>query len=142
MIGEDDRVRGGQWGKGRFYRPRTLLRLTHRRLAAVALLLGVAWLGGNFFFSEYGLRNLLRERRAERRLEGEIARLTARREQLVLARDALQRDPAAIERVAREKYLLGREGEMTYVFVPVDSTGAPLRAAASGPPAVAGAGPK
>ena len=109
-----------------FFRPTTRRHLTRRRFAQVSLVLLALGLVGAFVFSEYGLRNLLILRETEGALEDEIAALEGRHAALVEERVAIANDPAAIERVAREKYLLAKPGEVTYVFVPVDSTGVPL----------------
>ncbi len=119
-----DRVR-------RFYRPARLPRISRRRFAAIGVIAVFALLVGNYLFSDFGLRNLLIQKRTEDRLEGELAALKSRKSALIQYRGALEKDPVAIEKLAREKYLLAREGEMTYVFVPVDSSGAPLPPAAS-----------
>jgi len=109
-----------------FFRPSTRRHLTRRRFAQVSLVLLALGLVGAFVFSEYGLRNLLILEETETALEDEIAALEGRHAALVEERLAIDKDPAAIERVAREKYLLAKPGEVTYVFVPVDSMGAPL----------------
>jgi cell division protein FtsB len=122
----------------RFYRPARLPRISRRRFAAASVAVACCLVAGSLLFSEYGLRNLLDLRRTESALEREVADLKARRAALAQEKEALASDPVALEKIAREKYLLARDDEMTYVFVPVDSTGAPLPPAASG---FAGAGP-
>jgi len=117
----------------KFYRPTRLPQISRRRFAAGAVVVGFVLLAGNFLFSDFGLRNLLIQMRTEKRLASELAALKSEKSALVRQREALERDPAAIEKIAREEYLLAREGEMTYVFVPVDSSGAPLPPAATLP---------
>ncbi len=109
-----------------FFRPSTRRHLTRRRFAQVSLALLALGLVGAFIFSEYGLRNFLILRKTEAALEDEIAALEGRHAALVEERLAIDKDPSTLERVAREKYLLAKPGEVTYVFVPVDSMGAPL----------------
>jgi cell division protein FtsB len=93
------------------------------RLAVGAFLVGCAGYF-TFFGGDYGLFELRRVRR-ERALEeqraeqvrADVARLRARR-------DSLLSDSATIERVARERYGLIRDGERLYRFAasPQDST--------------------
>lgn len=129
---------GARRRRSRFYRPPRLPQVSRRRFVAAGVVFGGAWLAGSFLFSEYGLRNLLVQKRIERGLLGRIDTLEARLGALGREREALRDDPAAIERVAREEYLFGKEGEVTYVFVPVDSTGRPLPP--GGRPPTGGAG--
>jgi cell division protein FtsB len=80
--------------------------------------------GGAIYFALFGgdyslfeVRRLEKERAAEyarlRELQAEMVKLQARA-------DSLEKDSATLERVAREKYGLIREGERLYRFV--DST--------------------
>ncbi len=74
-----------------------------------------ALLGG-----EYGLFEL---RRLERQQEVEAVRLEQLRaevERLHLRADSLADDPAALERIARERYGMIRSGERLYRFVEED----------------------
>jgi cell division protein FtsB len=123
-----------------FFRPATRRHLTPRRFAQASLVLLALGLVGAFVFSEYGLRNLLSLQKKETALEGQITALESRHAALVEERAALTKDAAAIERVAREKYLLAKPGEVTYVFVPVDSAGAPLPPARRTPADASGPG--
>ena len=81
---------------------------------------------------EYSVFDLLRLRRDRREAEETLAR--TRREIDSLQSDTLKlsRDPATIERVARERFGMIRDGETLYRFVPVDSA-AKGAAAGSGP---------
>lgn len=125
-MGDGEQIRPREARRARFYRPAKLPRVSRRGFVAAGVALGAVWIAGNFVFSEYGLRNLLIQERIERRLTGEIAALESRHAGLTIERQALERDSKAIERIAREKYLLGKSDEVTYVFVPVDSAGIPL----------------
>ena len=109
--------------------------LAARRLLKAGVLAVAAYYalwGGEY--SAFDLRRLDRERGqadarlAERRAEVDSLRAVAK---------ALEDDPAAIEKVARERFGMIRRGELLYRFVPVDSV-AP--AALPGAPA-ASAGP-
>lgn len=111
---------------GSFYRPPHRRHLIRRRfIEAVAAIITI-WVFYVFVFSDYGLRNLLVLKNTEAELEGRIARLQEQRSALTEQSNALKDDPKAIEKVAREKYFLGLEGERTYIFVPVDSAGSPI----------------
>jgi cell division protein FtsB len=109
-----------------FLRPSSRRHLNPRRFVQVSLLLLALGLVGAFVFSEYGLRNLLILERTEGDLARKIKLLEARQADLHREKEALVKDPATIERVARERYLLSKPGEITYVFVPVDSAGLAL----------------
>ena len=94
------------------------------RWLMVPLVAGAAYYA--LFGGEYSLfeaRNLERERAREHQ------RLTETRRDVVTLRaraDSLQHDSATLERIAREKYGLIKEGERLYRFV--DSAGAnPVR---------------
>ena len=94
--------------------------MTRPRLAAIAgavVLAGLAFQAG-----EYGTvdwlklrRQLIQERRAVRDLEVELDSLAR------LAR-ALETDPAAQERAAREQFGMIRRGEILYRLVPQTDT--------------------
>ena len=94
--------------------------MTRPRLAAIA---GVVVLAGLAFQAgEYGTvdwlklrRQLIQERRAVRDLEVELDSLAR------LAR-ALETDPAAQERAAREQFGMIRRGEILYRLVPQTDT--------------------
>ena len=85
----------------------------------VAVALYYAALGG-----EYSALDLLRLKRDRRGAEEELARTRRQVDSLKARADRLERDPATIERVARERFGMIREGETLYRFVPVDSAAA------------------
>ena len=91
-----------------------------RKALAGAIVLGTAYflvLGGDYTFLD--LWRLEKEQtRAVAELQAvreEVARLEAKA-------DSLATDPAALERLARERYGLIREGERLYRFAEPDST--------------------
>ena len=88
-------------------------------LAGAVLALDYAALGG-----EYSALDLLRLKRDRRATEAELARTRREADSLRAQAGKLERDPATIERVARERFGMIREGETLYRFVPVDSAGA------------------
>lgn len=79
-----------------------------------------------FFGGEYGL---MEARKVERERAREAQRLEATRREVATLRaraDSLEQDSGTLERIAREKYGLIKEGERLYRFV--DSAGAnPVR---------------
>jgi cell division protein FtsB len=109
-----------------YYRPRNRRHLIRRRLLELAAGAAALWIVYAFVFSDYGLQNMLVLKKREAALENEIAAMQARYEALKTEKVALSKDPATLERVAREDFKMGRPGERTYIFVPVDSLGAPL----------------
>ncbi len=85
------------------------------RWLMVPLVAGAAYYA--FFGGEY---SLFEARKLEREREREQARLTQTRAEVRALRarsDSLQHDSATLERIAREKYGLIKEGERLYRFV-------------------------
>ncbi len=90
------------------------------RWLMVPLVAGAAYYA--FFGGEY---SLMEARKLERESVREQQRLTETRREVAALRartDSLQNDSATLERIAREKYGLIKEGERLYRFV--DSAGA------------------
>src|SRR5688500_18573741 len=86
----------------------------------VPLIVGAVYYA--FFGGEYSLMEM---RRLERERLAEADKLTDTRNQvnsLRLRADSLEKDSATLERIARERYGMIREGERLYRFV--DSAGA------------------
>ena len=84
-------------------------------LLAVIMLAGAAYyalLGGDYGYFE--VQNLEKERSTE---EARVKALNVQVEQLKSRADSLEHDPATLERVAREKYGLIKNGEKLYRFV-------------------------
>jgi cell division protein FtsB len=84
--------------------------------AALAVALYYAVWGG-----EYSAFDLLRLRRDRREAEARLARDRREVDSLKAEAGRLESDPATIERVARERFGMIRDGETLYRFVPVDS---------------------
>jgi cell division protein FtsB len=87
--------------------------------AVLAVALYYAAFGG-----EYSAVDLLRLKRDRRGAEQDLARTRREVDSLKVRARMLERDPATIERVARERFGMIREGETLYRFVPVDSASA------------------
>jgi cell division protein FtsB len=81
-------------------------------LAAVALIAGYF----AFFGGEYGVIDSLRLQRERAREAERLAALKAQVDSLRARADSLQHDPEALERLARERYGLIKEGERLYRF--------------------------
>jgi cell division protein FtsB len=86
-------------------------------VAALAALLYYALQGG-----EYGTTDLLALRRAEGRERALVAELRGAVDSLGRVAVALERDPRAQERVARESFGMIRRGEFLYKLVPAADT--------------------
>ncbi|HET7232889.1 MAG TPA: septum formation initiator family protein [Longimicrobium sp.] len=87
--------------------------------AALALALYYAVWGG-----EYSVFTLLRLKNERQAARGDLARLHHEVDSLRAEARKLDGDPATIERVARERFGMIREGETLYRFVPIDSAAA------------------
>lgn len=73
------------------------------------------------FGGQYSLLDLHRIEQERADAAGRLVRARADVARLKARADSLEHDSAAIERIAREKYGLIRDGERLYRFVPPDS---------------------
>ena len=78
----------------------------------IACAFGACLLLFGLFGDDHGLRAMLQARRDARDLASEVAALRAENAGLRRRAEALRRDPAAIEAVARETLGMVRPGEM------------------------------
>jgi len=85
-----------------------------RRYATFALVLICLALFGHEIFGPHGFLALRREKQEIENLRQQISQLKHENEQLDKRIKALQSDPEAIERVAREQMRLVRPGEIVY----------------------------
>jgi len=69
-------------------------------------------------FGESGFGEYLRLRRQRDALQGELADLRAETARLEARLEALRTDPLALEKLARERYNMRREGEEVILLVP------------------------
>ena len=99
------------------------LRPRGRHLLAAAVLAAALYYAA--FGGEYSAVDLLRLKRDPRGAEQDLARTRREVDSLKAEARRLERDPATIERVARERFGMIREGETLYRFVPVDSAAKP-----------------
>lgn len=67
-----------------------------------------------FFGGEYSLLELRSARSAIETQEAELLRLRAERDSLQARADSLENDPATLERIARERFGMIRDGEVLY----------------------------
>ncbi len=80
------------------------------------------------FGGEYSLLELRQARREIKAQEEELALLRAEVDQLRARADSLENDPATLERIARERFGMIRDGEILYRFSePRDSAGDTVR---------------
>ena len=106
--------------------PERVRRLVFRgALAAVGVAAGYYLLFGGVY-SVFDMRGLEREHEASLQRADSLIHLA---DSLVMRGDSLESDPAAIERIAREKHGLVREGEELYRFREPSSTEPPSSAA-------------
>jgi cell division protein FtsB len=87
-------------------------------LAALAFALYFAMQGG-----EYGTTDLIALRRQESSERDQVQRLRHVVDSLQREAVAIEQDPRAQERVARERFGMIRRGELLYRLVPADSAG-------------------
>ena len=95
------------------------LRPKGRHLLAAAVLAVAMYYAA--FGGEYSAVDLLRLKRDRRGADQALARTRREVDSLKVQAQKLERDPATIERVARERFGMIREGETLYRFVPMDS---------------------
>jgi len=80
-----------------------------------ALLVGAYWA---VFGGEYTVFDAYRARAARGEEAAEVARLEEAIDSLAARADSLENDPETLERIARERYGLIRDGETLYRFAP------------------------
>jgi len=88
--------------------------------AVLAVALYYAVWGGEF--SAFDLGRVQRQRQAA---QDSVALLRREADSLRVQAAKLESDPATVERVARERFGMIRDGETLYRFVPADSPAAP-----------------
>ncbi|MGD2124383.1 MAG: septum formation initiator family protein [Gemmatimonadota bacterium] len=80
------------------------------------------------FGGEYSLLELRKARREIEAQEAELSLLRAEVEHLRARADSLENDPVMLERIARERFGMIRDGEVLYRFTePQDSAGDTLQ---------------
>jgi cell division protein FtsB len=76
------------------------------------------------FGGEHSLLDVRRVRAELAVAAAELDRLRVSNDSLKALADSLETDPAMLERLARERFGLIRDGEVLYRFAPADSQGA------------------
>jgi cell division protein FtsB len=74
---------------------------------------------------EYSAFHLLRLKQERRAAEARLAQTRAEVDSLKALAGKLEKDDAEVERIARERFGMIRDGELLYRFVPVDSAAPP-----------------
>jgi cell division protein FtsB len=92
---------------------------TGRRLLAGAVLALAGYYA--LWGGEYSAFHLLRLKRERREADALLVRTRAEVDSLKTLAGSLEKDDAAVERIARERFGMIRDGELLYRFVPVDS---------------------
>lgn len=87
-----------------------------RRRVVMWTVIGLAAL--TLITGNYGFYQIYKINREKRELEAEIARLKQEQEELIRDRERLKNDLIYIEKIAREKYSMVREGEQVYQVIP------------------------
>ncbi len=87
-----------------------------RGLLLMVLIVVNCYLLLSLFLGDMGVIKLVKMRTVHQQLQEEMASLRQGSEQLTREVDALKSDPHAIERLAREKLGLVKEGELVYEF--------------------------
>ncbi|HEX6369291.1 MAG TPA: septum formation initiator family protein [Longimicrobium sp.] len=95
---------------------------TGRRLLAGGALAFAGYMA--LWGGEYSAFHLLRLKRERREADARLAQTRAQVDSLRTLAGKLERDDAEVERIARERFGMIRDGELLYRFVPVDSGGA------------------
>jgi len=106
------RVYQGLPSPQRRLRPARMWRLLVWMACAAVLYGAYAYLGGSAGLIQYGRLYLKKSR-----VEKEINLLEARQDSLRQVIDLLQNDLTYIEKIARERYYMGRPGETIYTVV-------------------------
>ncbi|MFW6201261.1 MAG: FtsB family cell division protein [Gemmatimonadota bacterium] len=86
------------------------------------------------FGGEYGLLELRGIEREHQRTEAELDSLREEMTRMRARLDSLENDPAALERVARERYGMIRDGERLYRFVEGEAADSLAAAVEAGAP--------
>jgi cell division protein FtsB len=92
---------------------------TGRRLLAGAVLALAGYYA--LWGGEYSAFHLLRLKKERREADARLVRTRAEVDSLKTLAGKLETDDAEVERIARERFGMIRDGELLYRFVPVDS---------------------
>ncbi len=74
---------------------------------------------------EYSAFHLVRLKQERRAADARLAQTRAEVDSLRVLAGKLEKDDAEVERIARERFGMIRDGELLYRFVPVDSAAPP-----------------
>jgi cell division protein FtsB len=95
-----------------------------RLIVPAALMLAAYWA---VFGGEYSIFEVRRARRDSEAEAAELTRLQHDIDSLEALRDSLEDDPGMLERLARERYGMIKDGEQLYRLVEPGDSGAPGR---------------
>ena len=104
--------------------------VTRERTRLRGILLGLAFLSLSLaaIFGRHGVLDVARYRAERDRMKAEITQMEERQRTLEAEVAAIRKDPAALERTAREELTLARKGEIVIILKPeaeLTSTSAP-----------------
>jgi len=101
----------------RLYQARTAFRRRVQRAAAWSFVPVLIWA---FVFADGGLASIVARRVRAWKLEHQVAELEHRQELLQNSIEQREKDPAVLERLARERYGMARPGEKVYRIVEIE----------------------
>jgi len=93
-------------------------KITSKRVIWIGLLLIILYF---FVWGDYNLLTLWQLHSRKQELQKQIAQQETRKKQLATEIEKLQSDSSYIEKVAREQFKMGREGEKVYIIKEQDS---------------------
>lgn len=88
-------------------------KITSKRVAWIGLLVLIIYF---FAWGEYNLFNLWKLHSKQEQLQSQIDEQEAQAEQLSNEIEKLRDDPDYIEKLAREQFKMGRQGEKVYII--------------------------
>jgi cell division protein DivIC len=91
--------------------------VTRRRIKKISLLILLVLFILIFITGQRGSYQLYKFSRQVKELEIEIAKISKEIKRLEQEKDKIHNDPAYIEKIAREKYKMKKEGEQVYQII-------------------------
>lgn len=90
---------------------------TRKLVYLLGVVLAVCVLAVSFFAGDYGITQIIKLRRLRGQLSFEIEELRREQDSLKAERLRLERDLGYIEKIAREKYRMAKEGERVFKVI-------------------------
>ncbi|MBO8150900.1 MAG: hypothetical protein DRP91_00070 [Candidatus Neomarinimicrobiota bacterium] len=83
----------------------------------LGVILAICVLAVSFFAGDYGITQVIKLKRLRSQLSSEIEELRRKQDSLKAERLRLERDLRYIEKIAREKYRMAKEGERVFKVI-------------------------